>query len=433
LVKISKTMKYKIKGNPLLYKILKEAQYGSWKTKNKAITMAFDWSNFSYKYKEINKEYPRDKELLGKTILADIISKSKEGITPEIASDILGMSARQAFEKFKEKQSEVINGRESIPTYRRDGSFPIPSRNIRSLTKDSGNKYSVRLSLLSREGAKKYETKAQIPATLLSKGNASIILDRIISGEYKLCDSSISRKKNDWYLNLVYSFEKEADDTLDKSKVVGVDLGIINAAYLATNFDSYERLVIEGGEISAFRNRVEGRRKSMLRQAKYCGEGRRGRGRKTLLKPTEKLRHKVDDFRRTTNHKYSKAIVDFAVKNGCGVIQMEDLSGINNRDKFLANWSYYELQQFVEYKAKEKGITVKYIDPKYTSQRCSTCGHIAEGNRETQERFHCKRCGYKTNADFNAAKNIAEPRIEELIVNELKRQKSERMALLAES
>ena len=207
---------------------------------------------------------------------------------------------------------------------------------------------------------------------------------------------------------------------------MGVDLGIVNPTYMAFNFDEYLRYNIEGSEIISFRQRVEARRNALLRQSKYAGKGRRGRGRKTLLKPIEKLRDKVTNFRRTTNHKYSKYIVDMAEKHGCGIIQLEDLSGISDRDTFLKQWSYYELQQFIEYKAKERGIEVKYVNPEYTSQRCSSCGHIAEGNRIKQAEFKCTLCGYKTNADFNAARNIALPDIEERIKDEMKRKEHER-------
>ena len=34
------------------------------------------------------------------------------------------------------------------------------------------------------------------------------------------------------------------------------------------------------------------------------------------------------------------------------------------------------------------------------------CGCIEDENRPNQEAFECIECGYKDNADFNAAKNI---------------------------
>jgi transposase len=47
-----------------------------------------------------------------------------------------------------------------------------------------------------------------------------------------------------------------------------------------------------------------------------------------------------------------------------------------------------------------------YVDPRYTSQKCSCCGHISKSNRQNQTQFECTRCGYGLNADLNAAFNI---------------------------
>ena len=42
----------------------------------------------------------------------------------------------------------------------------------------------------------------------------------------------------------------------------------------------------------------------------------------------------------------------------------------------------------------------------YTSQECSRCHHISKNNRLSQEHFHCEKCGHTSNADLNAAINI---------------------------
>ena len=50
---------------------------------------------------------------------------------------------------------------------------------------------------------------------------------------------------------------------------------------------------------------------------------------------------------------------------------------------------------------------VEKINPAYTSQRCSACGHVDGKSRKSQARFACTACGFALNADVNAAKNIA--------------------------
>lgn len=75
---------------------------------------------------------------------------------------------------------------------------------------------------------------------------------------------------------------------------------------------------------------------------------------------------------------------------------------LNRRIRAVA-WG--ELVTRLEQKAPGR---VEKVDPRYTSQRCNACGHIARGNRKSQAAFSCQSCGHKSNADVNAAKNIAD-------------------------
>jgi putative transposase len=50
---------------------------------------------------------------------------------------------------------------------------------------------------------------------------------------------------------------------------------------------------------------------------------------------------------------------------------------------------------------------VQRVNPAYTSQQCSACGHSAAESRENQALFVCVACKYACNADVNAARNIA--------------------------
>jgi putative transposase len=56
--------------------------------------------------------------------------------------------------------------------------------------------------------------------------------------------------------------------------------------------------------------------------------------------------------------------------------------------------------------SEEKGIQVIEINPAYTSQTCNNCGYVDKENRKTQEKFECRLCGYKLNADVQASRNL---------------------------
>ncbi|WP_423816456.1 zinc ribbon domain-containing protein [Salinibacter ruber] len=60
----------------------------------------------------------------------------------------------------------------------------------------------------------------------------------------------------------------------------------------------------------------------------------------------------------------------------------------------------------MEYKALIAGIPVIKVDPAYTSQTCSNCGHCDSKNRNGSN-FKCQNCGHSVDADKNAARNIA--------------------------
>jgi transposase len=86
-----------------------------------------------------------------------------------------------------------------------------------------------------------------------------------------------------------------------------------------------------------------------------------------------------------------------AAQPGCNVRQKAGL----NRAILANGWG--ALVNRLEDKAPGR---VERIHPAYTSQRCSACGHVAPGNRESQA-FRCVACGHQAHADVNAALNIA--------------------------
>lgn len=72
-----------------------------------------------------------------------------------------------------------------------------------------------------------------------------------------------------------------------------------------------------------------------------------------------------------------------------------------------SSWGFYQLGQFIEYKAKIAGIPVILIDPRNTSRTCLICGHVDKKNRPNRDTFRCRACEHVAPADNVAAINIA--------------------------
>ncbi len=124
----------------------------------------------------------------------------------------------------------------------------------------------------------------------------------------------------------------------------------------------------------------------------------------------KKIKNRENRIIRDLNHKVSRKVVEVAREKNAG-IKLEKLDGIRNNKKHtksfnygLNSWSFHQLQQFIEYKAKLDGIPITYVEPRYTSKECSRCGSI--GIREDKS-FKCPSCGHVDHADANASFNIS--------------------------
>ena len=192
---------------------------------------------------------------------------------------------------------------------------------------------------------------------------------------------------------------------------VGVDRGMKRLAVTSTGrFFSGKRL----------RN-TQRKRFRLVRELQ--SKGTRSARRKLRL-----VAGRVRRFQKDVNHRISKEIVA-SVPSG-GTIILEDLSGIRLSTSQKARgrrilqrelnwWPFYELERFIEYKAQSKGIRVMRVDPAFSSQMCSRCGHVGSTNRKGSW-FHCASCGYQCNVDLNASRNLVHHHfVEQLSFREL--------------
>jgi putative transposase len=215
-------------------------------------------------------------------------------------------------------------------------------------------------------------------------------LERIIAGTAKQGAGKLYKKKQKWVLAIAISFDVQKSQD---QKAMGVDLGL---RYLAVASVGTQSLFFKGNECAYTRRRYSARRKL---------------GKTKKLSAMKKSKNKESRWMKNQNHRISRHIVNYALTHGVGVIRMEDLTDIRNRAKSkkeagrnLHSWAFYQLKEFIRYKAEMAGIRFEEVKAEYTSQTCK-CGHREKANRKGL-RFQCKRCGYTCHADLNGAINI---------------------------
>lgn len=399
--------------------ILWELQKQTRAVLNKTIQIAFEWDYRSREAFQETGEYLDVHAETGYKRLDGYIYNCLKNEYADFAGKNLSAAIQTAWKKYNQSKRDIQTGKMSLPSYRSNQPLIIHNDNV-MISQDMKAAPSVRFTLLSLEYKKAHDLNTNPTfEVLINDGTQRAIFEKVRSGEYKLGQCMIQYDKKKWFLLLTYSFQPEKL-TLDKNKILGVDLGE-TIAICASSVSERGRFVIDGGEIARFAAQIEARKRSQQHQAAYCGEGRIGHGTKTRVASVYKTEDRIANFRDTINHRYSKALVNYAVKHGFGTIQMEDLSGIKSSDdfpKFLRHWTYYDLQSKIESKAKERGIAVVKVNPRFTSRRCSKCGYIDEGNRKDQAHFYCLSCGFKANADFNASQNLSIKGIDKIIEKE---------------
>lgn len=210
--------------------------------------------------------------------------------------------------------------------------------------------------------------------------------------DWKRCSADLFIRKGKIFLHIV--FEKDVEDVNLSGNIVGIDRGINKLAVTSDN------KLYNGGEVKRISKRYEKLRQSL----QSCGS-------RSAKRHLQRLSKKENRFRRDVNHVISKKIVN-SIPEG-SVIVLEDLKSIRQRARLrkkqrkeLHKWNFFQLEQFITYKAEASGIKVDYVDSRYTSQKCSVCKHVSRSNRQSQSVFKCKHCGFSLNADLNASRNI---------------------------
>jgi putative transposase len=241
---------------------------------------------------------------------------------------------------------------------------------------------------------------------------------RPISEDWKLKTVTIRKKADGFYVSLRLE-DKTVPDLLplkpEEIKTgLGADCGI------------RKLLALSSGKIvpnPKFKSQVERRHRIRSRAAQRKQKGSKNRAK--AYQDLARLDQKVEQ-RRCDSH--WKIAVGLARDTDLLVLEALNIKGmmarckpkrdpesgkyLKNRqsqkrglNRVIADAAWGELKLKIKAAAAKWGKIYLEVDPKFTSQQCSSCSHIDAASRQG-EKYICTECGFVADADNQAAKNI---------------------------
>jgi len=222
-------------------------------------------------------------------------------------------------------------------------------------------------------------------------GHIKMKLHRPLQGNVKT--ATIKRTSTGkWFVT--FSSEVEIKKPTPTGEPVAFDLGLKTYAVFS-----------DGTKIKTPRFFRKGQKRLAVAQRKLAKQEKGTPERKKKKLVVAKIHERICNQRKDFCHKEARKLVE-----KYSAIYHEDLQ-VNRmvhecgfaKSILDASWSMFI--QFLSYKAERAGVRVIAVNPAWTSQDCSSCGHRQKKALEEQT-HRCSCCGFTADRDFNAALNI---------------------------
>ncbi|MFA4956008.1 MAG: transposase [Candidatus Methanoperedens sp.] len=227
---------------------------------------------------------------------------------------------------------------------------------------------------------------------ILSKiGVIKIVQHREIEGKIKTC--TIKKDIDQWYV----SFSVEIDIPIIPVEIkteTGIDVGLKSLITMSNGCQIEPPEFLRKSE-----DKLTHEQKRLSR--KKLRSKNRNNQRIIVAKVHRRIRNQRKDFA----HKISKILVE---EYDCIVfedLQVQNMVKNHHLAKSISDAGWSQLINFTKTKAEYAGKIVELVNPRNTSQNCSSCGNTVK--KDLSVRVHsCPFCGLVLDRDHNAAINI---------------------------
>ena len=228
---------------------------------------------------------------------------------------------------------------------------------------------------------------------------------------------TVKKLADGWYISVLLNTANTLPELVSiesVSSAVGIDLGINRLVALS------DGSFIENPRHSTNKKT---RRQLKIRQRRVSRKVKGSKNRAKAGIEVAELHKKIADKRNDTNWKAAHKVVRTAeavvredlnvkaMKSRCkpkrvkGRFMPNGQSAKRGLNRSISDASWGDLIQKIEWIATKFGKPVLAVNPKYTSQECSNCGHVSKDNRDG-EKFICQECGHIYHADTQASRTI---------------------------
>lgn len=274
---------------------------------------------------------------------------------------------------------------------------------IEKKTKNGGK---VNYNKLKNFGKPKWAKKGDFQTIIFKQNNSGALKEtekgfklpvfgevKVFNKKYKINgkikQAKLTLEADGLYLNVIVECENKIREN-QSDNVVAIDMGI---KYFLTTSDG--EFIDNPRHLFKYLKQLRVEQRSLDRKLK------KGKNFEKQKKVVAKLHHKIARIRKDFLHKLSTKLA-----NNYSTVVIEDLkvSEMVRNTKYSKHISDVAWSMF--FTLLESKTNVVRINPAYSSQECSKCGHIHKDNRPTQSLFECVKCGHTENADLNGANTL---------------------------
>ncbi len=280
----------------------------------------------------------------------------------EVPMDIMTCLNMNVVKNYKAERNDVFFGNRSLRTYKKFVPIPFSAKSLKIQWNEEKKNFDLSLFGINF-------------LTYLGRdlsGNKTIV-ERCLSGEYKMCNSSIkicenrningkdeeSENKGRYSLCLMLcvQFEKEKAKLKEKN---------VLEAHFDTNFPVVLKRQKDATIVQKIGSKEDYLYKRLQIQQKLhdlqvaCQYNTGGHGRSHKMQAIDRFKLKEKNYIQTKLHTYSSQIINYAVTKGYGKIVLVDIDEKieqAKKDEFiLRNWTYYGFLTLLSYKAAREGV-----------------------------------------------------------------------------